>query len=102
MLVKIMRAGGKQLAEVAKALDVAPNTLKRHCKAELEQGKHEIDAKVMGALVKAALSGNVTAQIFYLKTRCQWSELARLDEEGDGALRRFVVSEIPPKDEQRS
>lgn len=84
---------------VAGALGVSLNTLKRYCKEELACGKSEIDGKVMGALVKNALQGNVVAQIFYLKTRCGWREVGAgaVDRE----LPRFVVKEIGARDEKK-
>lgn len=49
-------------------------TLKKHFAYELDNGLHEAVAKVAGSLFKNALDGNITAQIFYLKTRGGWRE----------------------------
>jgi hypothetical protein len=41
---------------------------------ELDLGETKANAQVAGFLFAAAKSGNVTAQIFWLKTRARWKE----------------------------
>jgi hypothetical protein len=49
---------------------VADWKVTHECFAEaMSTGKHKADAKVVGALYKNAVGGNVTAQIFWLKNR---------------------------------
>jgi hypothetical protein len=89
-----MRAGGMSQNAITKAFGVDKNTLKRACKTELDSGKAEIDGKVIGSLVQAALKGNVTAQIFYLKTRCRWREVDRRETTTGKEFKRYLVQEI--------
>ena len=62
-------------------------TLKEHFGNELEIARTRIDAQVTRALVRNAIGGpnnpgNVTAQIFYLKTQRGWSEKVIVAHEG--------------------
>jgi hypothetical protein len=50
------------------------DTLRTYCKQDLDAGAAEAKAKVGGAIVKAALGGNMTAAIFYAKTQMGWKE----------------------------
>lgn len=52
------------------------DTLNKHpeVREALAAGKAEVIAKIAGQLVKKALDGNLTAQIFYLKTQAGWKE----------------------------
>jgi hypothetical protein len=50
------------------------DTLRTYCKPDLDAGAAEAKAKVGGAIVKAALNGNMTAAIFYAKTQMGWKE----------------------------
>ena len=49
----------------------------------LKKGKEVVDFEVENALLKSALSGNVTAQIFWLKNRRkeQWREKVETNED---------------------
>lgn len=53
---------------------ISVETLTKYFRHELVVGSIEANAKVAGALFKAAMNGNVTAMIFWLKTRAGWSE----------------------------
>lgn len=84
--------------QIAKNININPATLYRWkikeskiCNA-LKKGKEVVDFEVENALLKSALEGNVTAQIFWLKNRrkLQWrdkvedyttsNELTKVDE----------------------
>jgi hypothetical protein len=54
---------------------ISPLTLSKHFARELEEGRYEANAKVAKSLFKQATDGeNVTAMIFWLKTRAGWRE----------------------------
>lgn len=64
---------------------ISPVTLRKHFRDELDRGLTRTKMRVGAALVRTALGveptqhhegypGNVTAQIFYLKTRAGWKE----------------------------
>lgn len=99
LLIKLLRAGGKEVEAIAKIMGVCDDTLKKYCSEELDTGKDEIDSKIMGALVKAAVGGNTTAQIFYLKTRCGWRETTIQEITGkDGGPLTAVINWGKPPD----
>jgi len=52
---------------------ISPVTLREHFRLEIDTGTVEVNAKVAEALFKNATENeNVTAQIFWLKTRAHW------------------------------
>lgn len=62
----------KRIAEI---FDCSINTLHKHCRKELDLGMDLVHAEVAGALVRNATDlNNVTAQIFWLKTKGGWRE----------------------------
>jgi hypothetical protein len=62
--------------DIAKFIGCAPKTLRKQCRDDLDCGVAEANALVSGYLFAAAKSGNVGAQIFWLKTRAHWRERA--------------------------
>jgi hypothetical protein len=56
-------------------------------------GETKANAQVAGFLFNAARSGNVTAQIFWLKTRARWRETP-LELRHSGSVGRRDLSEI--------
>ena len=62
--------------DIAKFIGCAPKTLRKRCRDDLDGGVAEANALVSGYLFAAAKSGNVGAQIFWLKTRAHWRERA--------------------------
>lgn len=88
---------GLTYEQIAHNMGIGLTTLKEWRKKEptietiLKRGREVVDFEVENALLKTALSGNVTAQIFWLKNRKrnQWrekqeynneEELAKLDK----------------------
>jgi hypothetical protein len=72
--VEAMAAYGIPEADIAAVLKVDAKTLRKHFREELDLGHTKANAQVAGFLFNAAKNGNVTAQIFWLKTRAQWRE----------------------------
>ena len=71
--------------EIALALGISYSTLRRR-KADNEQfeqaikrGKAKANVYVGGKLMQKIKEGDTTAMIFYLKSRCKWSEKQTLD-----------------------
>jgi hypothetical protein len=62
-------------------------TLRRHFKAELAAGHAPQTGKVAGALYRAAVNGNVAAQIFWLKCWAGWKERTVHEVTAEGAVR---------------
>lgn len=60
--------------DIAKFVGCTAKTLRKHFRHELDQGAAEANAMVAGYLFQAAKEGNVTAMIFWLKTRARWND----------------------------
>ena len=65
--------------DIATIVGCAPKTLRKRCRDDLDRGVAEANALVSGYLFASAKGGNVTAQIFWLKTRARWRERAAPD-----------------------
>jgi hypothetical protein len=72
--VEAMAAYGIPEIDISAVLGVDPKTLRKHYRDELDLGETKANAQVAGFLFNSARSGNVTAQIFWLKTRARWRE----------------------------
>lgn len=78
--VEALAARGMEEQHIAMCLGIEPETLSRK-KGKIDQlnqavkrGKAKGIARVTQALLKNIDNGNVTAQIFYLKTQACWKE----------------------------
>lgn len=72
---------GCNLDQIANILDIAPRTFDEILKRDevaacaISKGRDVAKSQVMDALFNQAITGqNMTATIFYLKTRCRWAE----------------------------
>jgi hypothetical protein len=84
--VKSLIAVGIPQDDVAKIIGCSPKTLRKHFRQELKTASAEATAAVGGFLFQAAKSGNVTAMIFWLKTRGRWkAPESTSDSEDTGA-----------------
>ena len=72
--VEAMAAYGIPEDNISRVIGVDPKTLRKHYRDELDLGETKANAQVAGFLFNAAKNGNVTAQIFWLKTRAKWRE----------------------------
>ena len=72
---------------------IDPKTLRKHYRDELDLGETKANAQVAGFLFNAARNGNVTAQIFWLKTRARWRETP-LELRHSGVVGRRDLSEL--------
>jgi hypothetical protein len=72
---------------------VDPKTLRKHYREELDLGESKANAQVAGFLFNAAKNGNVTAQIFWLKTRARWRETPT-ELRHSGSIARKDLSEL--------
>ena len=81
-LVHMMTVNGVKQDEQAKALRINRKTLARHFRDELDLGKITTTANVAGALYRNAMDGNVSAQIFWMKSQGGWREADRLEITG--------------------
>jgi hypothetical protein len=65
---------GVPQVDIARIVQCSPKTLRKRCRDDLNCGVAEANAIVSGCLFAAAKGGNITAQIFWLKTRARWRE----------------------------
>ncbi len=72
--VEALAAYGIPEADIAGVVGIDPKTLRKHYREELDLGSIKANAQVAGFLFNNARNGNVTAQIFWLKTRARWKE----------------------------
>ena len=80
-----MCAGGMEQADMARAIGIAPHTLRKHFRRELDTGAAEVHARVITSLVdmaagepaapgRRAVPAYFPATKFYLQARCGWQE----------------------------
>ena len=76
-MVEAMAGCGIPETDIASVVGIAPKTLRRHFRGELDTGHIKANAKVAGNLYRLA-TGNgreaVTAAIFWLKVRAGWCD----------------------------
>lgn len=78
----------------AELLGISRATVDRHFKAELRISRLKVQAAIGASLVRKALAGNLTAQIFYLRTQAKWN--VRIEHTGadGGAIKTFDLSAL--------
>ena len=89
--VRHLAGVGVRQDDIARIIGCAPKTLRKRCREDLDRGVAEANATVSGYLFAAAKGGNVTAQIFWLKTRAHWRERPAADR----LLQPRTASRIP-------
>lgn len=72
--VEAMAAYGVPEEDIARVVDISPHTLRKYFRDELDTAHAKANASVAESLFKQAKSGNVTAQIFWLKCRAGWKD----------------------------
>lgn len=73
---------GMQQDLICKLLKTDKQTLCKYFRSELDTAAAHSNMAVVGALYNAAMSGNVTAMIFWCKTRLGWRETTNLEHSG--------------------
>lgn len=96
--IRIMAAGGIPADKIALAIGIGKTTLYEHYKKEIQNSALEANAAVVASLFNQAKKGNVTAAIFWLKTRMRWTEHAQQDADENKNLQRFTVEIVPKSD----
>jgi hypothetical protein len=74
--VEALAAYGIPEIDIGRVVGIDPKTLRKHYRDELDMGETKANAQVAGYLFNSAKNGNVTAQIFWLKTRAKWRDPA--------------------------
>ena len=73
---------GVRYEDIADFLGISEKTLTKHYKEELKNGAIKANAAIAKTLFNAAKEGNVTACIFWLKTRAGWRETQNVELSG--------------------
>jgi hypothetical protein len=95
--VEAMAAYGIPEDNISRVIGVDPKTLRKRYRDELDLGETKANAQVAGFLFNAAKNGNVTAQIFWLKTRAKWRETP-VELKHSGSIASKDLSELPDDD----
>jgi len=74
LLVKSLSSVGVRFVDIATKLDITDDTLRKHYKKELDDGRIDANASIAQTLFQQAKAGNTTALIFWLKSRAGWKE----------------------------
>lgn len=86
LLVKSLSSVGVRFVDIAIKLDITDDTLRKHYKKELDDGRIDANASIAQTLFQQAKAGNTTAVIFWLKSRAGWKETNVTEISGlDGA-----------------
>ena len=91
--VEALAAYGLPETDIGRVVGIDPKTLRKHYREELDLGEAKANAQVAGYLFNAAKNGNVTAQIFWLKTRAKWRETP-VELKHSGSIARKDLSEV--------
>jgi hypothetical protein len=81
-LVEGLAIAGMDNKIISQHLSISEATLKVHYKEQLAFGREGVKALGASALIKAVKEGNVTAIIFFCKTRLGFRETDRLEVTG--------------------
>ena len=94
--VRLMAIAGIAHKSIAQAIKTDDETLRKYFKEDLENAADQANSSVVGALYKNAIGGNVTAQIFWCKTKLGWREKSEIEHSGNIAI--TPVIELLTKD----
>lgn len=75
-------AVGMTAEQTSKLIGIGETTLWKYFGDELSKGGLKANMNVAGALYQSAMKGNVTAQIFWCKTRLGWKEISQTELTG--------------------
>ena len=82
-LVRSLSAVGIRYVDIASKLDITHETLVKHYKTELDDGRIDANASIGQTLFQQAKNGNTAAAIFWLKTRAGWKETNTVEVTGE-------------------
>src|SRR3954467_6032818 len=91
--VEALAAYGIPETDISRVVGVDPKTLRKCYREELDLGTTKANAQVAGFLFNSAKSGNVTAQIFWLKTRARWKEVPQ-EFKHSGAVGTYDAAQL--------
>ncbi|MGA2638852.1 hypothetical protein [Methylocella sp.] len=100
-LVENASAFGLRQSEIAAQLKIDEKTLRKHFRAELDNGKFNLDLLAGGAFVKALKSDDerirLDAAKYYTSRRMGWKETTRNENVGaDGGAMKIITMDMTP------
>ena len=98
--VEAMAAYGIPETDISRVVGVDPKTLRKHYREELDLGETKANAQIAGFLFNSARNGNVTAQIFWLKTRARWKETPA-EHKHSGAVGSYDLTKLTDSELER-
>ena len=103
-LVRNLSAVGIKYVDIAHKLDITDDTLRKHYKGELEDGRIDANASIGQTLFQQAKNGNTSAAIFWLKTRAGWKEtsITEITGEDGGPIKGLEVRFVVPAETKPS
>ncbi len=81
--VRTLSGFGARNEDIAQYIGITKATLEKYYAEELKNGKVKANAAIAETLFKKARDGNITACIFWLKTRAGWRETQKVEVTGD-------------------
>lgn len=97
--VEAMSSYGIPQEDIAAVLGIDPKTLRLHYRYELDTATAKANAQVAQRLYNKCMNDDTTSIIFWLKTRGQWKEVIKnenqyLDKNGNPADPVIIVDNI--------
>jgi len=93
--VREMAGCGVPQKDISRAVGISEPTLRRAFRDELDRAAVEANNKVAQSLFQMATEGrNVTAAIFWLKTRAGWKEPVHHEHSGEIDVRQMSDEEL--------
>lgn len=83
---------------IAELLEIPLEELQKHYARDLLLAPHKANSKIAKRMFDDGLSGNTTAQIFWLKARAGWKEQDKLSVTVNGGLKHHHYVDAPPKE----
>lgn len=98
--VRTMAAYGMPQKVIGVLTGHSPKTLRKHFRMELDYASEQANAEMAGYLFKNGKNGNVSAQIFWMKTRAGWKEPPQ-GHQHSGAIGSYDLSKVSDADLKR-
>ena len=93
--VRYLSGVGVRQDDIARIVGCAPKTLRKRLRDELDGGIAEANATVAGYLFNQTKAGNITAIIFWLKSRAGWREREAAEEQTSAAGTQSEILVLP-------
>ena len=82
-IVRTLAAAGIRHEDIATKIGISQDTLVRKYRRELDDGRIDATSEMATSLFNQGKNGNVTAAIFWLKSRAGWSDRSQIELTGE-------------------